>query len=623
MNLPYVQDLTILSMDELRTHQRRQLRYHGPEASRAQCAKKLNLYLKPVWCKIITMTEGVTAVMLVILTSPKLRAVANLRNWNNHTRIFISHAPVTGIVRRSVTGQVHTMFYAKSSTFQWINPPKHVSHSTVTKLDGDTEVVNHVIRRHLFRPILPYYISRFMDIHLEDIVIDLDKLNSHTEQIKTVLNMLQWEGLYLSKTKPHFVQLALRFLGGIIRDQGMQMDPDKVDHVLRVPANLKQDLPRDFIGLVRYLLDGVPKWCNTRQPALEEMNLDHRVKKHLSHRVPPSYPMSMAPTWAITDGVTRIPCVAYHGDWKMLTIFKLAVTLDKWINAQQTIAIHGISTPTSVDAVLSYTHILLGTQVSWLINHKKMIHLPIQRNRTDLLAQWLGKTISVNFCVSYIERNRNGMADMESEMDPKYLPGMEQARRAKVVMNDETNVAVLSDGVNVDMLEASDLALNIRMADIVAQGARSESLTGRTMWDQSNSMVYICFVLECPAGQKEGGSTSQTDNNDHMDKTNNSESDGEKLEVVTVTVIITHHRSVTVIPNSDTEVLTTLTSQSQCDNSIERDNFTTTITKACVHPLPVANQTDWMCRIILLLICTSGYSSLTETEYQSSHKFAL
>lgn len=148
------------------------------------------------------------------LSLPKLWKVSNLREWNlkKHTHKLISPLPdIDGMVRLRLmaTGQFHTTLYAKTAFERIHLVSGHCKHATmlVTMLDDDTSVVNHIIQWHLFRLQLPgvHRFSLFMEIHLDDIVIDSDKLNEPMDHVRSVLNMVQWVEPYLSQSKLHLV----------------------------------------------------------------------------------------------------------------------------------------------------------------------------------------------------------------------------------------------------------------------------------------------------------------------------------------------------------------------------------------------------------------------------------
>ena len=97
-----------------------------------------------------------------------------------------------------------------------------------------------------------------MNMYLDDIIIYSDTLEEHIQHVKIVLDVLSWERLYFSGSKLRFIAPALKILGQVIDDHGIQMDSNKVDTIMnwKVPTN--RDLLKGFIGSVEYLADDIP-----------------------------------------------------------------------------------------------------------------------------------------------------------------------------------------------------------------------------------------------------------------------------------------------------------------------------------------------------------------------------
>lgn len=101
-----------------------------------------------------------------------------------------------------------------------MNRFEHVLRSAVTTPDGN--MVSHVVQmgdcnapatyQALMNHIFSSYISRFMDIYLDDIVIYSDELDEHVKHVKIILDILSKDKLNLSKSKLKFIVAKLKLL---------------------------------------------------------------------------------------------------------------------------------------------------------------------------------------------------------------------------------------------------------------------------------------------------------------------------------------------------------------------------------------------------------------------------
>ena len=230
-----------------------------PEVFRAQWAEKRDAYIKSGRWKITS--AGNTVPMLLITkpgtNPPELRTVVDLRERNKNTRKMTSPLPdMEGMLRRTASKPFRTALDLKSAYEQIRIVPEHVDRTTVTTPDGN--MVSQVVQigdcnapathQGLMNFLFSAYIGRFLDIYLDDIVIYSDNLEEHLKHVKIVLDILQKEKLYLSRSKLKFMPPELKLLSRVIDNEGIRMDSAKVDSVLnwKVPTN--RDLLRGFIG---------------------------------------------------------------------------------------------------------------------------------------------------------------------------------------------------------------------------------------------------------------------------------------------------------------------------------------------------------------------------------------
>jgi hypothetical protein len=96
-----------------------------------------------------------------------------------------------------------------------------------------------------------------MDVYLDDIIIYSDMLEDHIKHICTVLRILKEEKLFLNLKKMQFITSELEVLGHCITDEGIKMDPHKVNSIKKWPTPNCKELLASFVGAVGYLVDGV------------------------------------------------------------------------------------------------------------------------------------------------------------------------------------------------------------------------------------------------------------------------------------------------------------------------------------------------------------------------------
>ena len=89
-------------------------------------------------------------------------------------------------------------------------------------------------------------------VDLDDIVILAPTMEIHLERMKNVFDRIRQAKLKLRPDKCHLLQKGIKFLGHIISERGIAMDPDKPGCVRSCPATLKLKEVRAFVGLCFY-----------------------------------------------------------------------------------------------------------------------------------------------------------------------------------------------------------------------------------------------------------------------------------------------------------------------------------------------------------------------------------
>ena len=96
------------------------------------------------------------------------------------------------------------------------------------------------------------YIGVFVLIYLDDILIYSKTEEEHENHLRLVLQRLREHQLYAKLSKCDFFQPELRFLGHIVGQHGIKVDPDKVRAVADWPTPTNVSEVRSFLGMANY-----------------------------------------------------------------------------------------------------------------------------------------------------------------------------------------------------------------------------------------------------------------------------------------------------------------------------------------------------------------------------------
>ena len=347
-----------------------------------------------------------------------------------------------GILRRAARAKFRSLIDGQDAYEQIRIIPEHVPRSTVATPDGN--MVSYVIQQgdcnapatyqSLMNYLFSAYLGRFMDVYLDDIVVYSQTLDDHIKHVKSVLDILRREKLYLSQKKLQFLCSSLKILGRVIDSEGIRMDPDKVDALAKWKVPTNRDLLRGFLGAAGYLADDIDRvripmgilhtltsdsvpwrWEETQQRAFDEIR-DRAVSCKDHHRKPLTYGPDSPPVNMVTDGcITGLAGVISQGtDWKTATV--AAFFSVKLSPAQQNYPVHEIELLAGIETMLRYRDILQGVKFRWFTDHKGLIHLVHQKNLSGRQARWMEKIGEFDFDVIYVPGAENILSDALSRI---------------------------------------------------------------------------------------------------------------------------------------------------------------------------------------------------------------
>ena len=104
----------------------------------------------------------------------------------------------------------------------------------------------------LMNSILSNYLDKFVVIFIDNILIYSKNKLEHEEHIKIILQVLKEQQLYAKFSKCDFFKDQIEYLGHVVSNDGISIDPDKINAITkwRVPKNVTGI--SSFMGIIGY-----------------------------------------------------------------------------------------------------------------------------------------------------------------------------------------------------------------------------------------------------------------------------------------------------------------------------------------------------------------------------------
>ena len=110
------------------------------------------------------------------------------------------------------------------------------------------------------------YLDQFVVVFIDDILVYSTEQSEHEHHLRVVLETLRKEQLYAKLSKCEFWLNSISFLGHVISDNGVAVDPQKIKAVSEWPRPTNVTEVRSFLGLAGYYRRFVEDFSRIAQP---------------------------------------------------------------------------------------------------------------------------------------------------------------------------------------------------------------------------------------------------------------------------------------------------------------------------------------------------------------------
>ena len=119
-------------------------------------------------------------------------------------------------------------------------------------------------------------LDKFVMVFIDDILVYSENEQDHDEHLRLVMNRLREHQLYAKFSKCEFWLKEVPFLGHILWERGIAVDPTKVQEVMDWKAPTFVSEVQSFLGLAGYYCHFIPDFSKIAKPMTSLLQKDHK-----------------------------------------------------------------------------------------------------------------------------------------------------------------------------------------------------------------------------------------------------------------------------------------------------------------------------------------------------------
>ncbi|KAI3754605.1 hypothetical protein L1987_54392 [Smallanthus sonchifolius] len=270
------------------------------------------------------------------------------------------------------------------------------------------------------------YLDKFVIFFIDDILIYSKSIAEHEEHLCLVLDLLKKEQLYAKFSKCEFWLKEVQFLGHIVNEKGIHVDPAKIEAVKNWQAPKTPTEVRSFLGLAGYYRRFIANFSKIVVPLTA---LNHKGKpyewgpKQEEAFQTLKQKLCEAPILTLPDGTEDfvVYCDASHlglGCFLMQRGKVIAYASRQLKIHEKNYTTHDLELGAVVFALKIWRHYLYGTKCEIYTDHKSLQHIFNKKELNMRQRRWVELLNDYDCNIRYHPGKANVVADALSRKEP-------------------------------------------------------------------------------------------------------------------------------------------------------------------------------------------------------------
>jgi hypothetical protein len=314
---------------------------------------------------------------------------------------------------------------------------------------------------NLMNKVFMEYLERFVVVVIDDILIYSKSDSDHEEHLRLVLQKLRDNQLYTKYSKCECWIGEVLFLGHIISNGGISVDPAKVKEIMewRVPTTFIEI--RRFLGLAGYYRRFIEGFSKIAKPMTSLLEKDREFKwgekcqdsfDQLKKRLM-SPPVLVMPDLQKGFDIYCDACGQGLGCVLMQEGHVIAYASHQLCKHELNYPTHDLELAVVVHALKIWRHYIMGTKCQVYTNHKSLKYIFTQKDLNLSQRRWLELIKDYDLEIHYHPGKENLVADALSQKEHVHSAIVAQLPYEMVKDFRRLNLGIVShtEGVTIDM----------------------------------------------------------------------------------------------------------------------------------------------------------------------------